>query len=166
MSDGRPAIPPFQAFLEEQRTAVYRFLVVAVGPADADDCFQETFLAALRAYPELRDAENLGHWVLKIATRKAIDARRARLRRPVPSAGIEKLADRDAGVADLAWDPDHPLWTAVRALPTRQRIALVHRHVLDRPYAEIATLMGSSEATARANVHQGMKKVREAVGEE
>ena len=43
--------PPFQRFLDEQREPVWRFLVASVGREHADDCFQETFLAALRAYP-------------------------------------------------------------------------------------------------------------------
>ena len=75
--------PPFGRFLEEHRTVVYRFLRVAVGPSEADDCFQETFLAALRAYPRLRDADRLDRWILRIASRKAIDHyRRAAKRRP------------------------------------------------------------------------------------
>ncbi len=60
-----------------------------------------------------------------------------------------------------ASDPDDPLWAAVRALPPRQRVAVVHRHVLDRAYVEIADLMGGSEQTARANVYQGTKRLRE-----
>ena len=59
--------PPFQRFLDEQREPVWRFLVASVGREHADDCFQETFLAALRAYPRLRDAENLRGWALTIA---------------------------------------------------------------------------------------------------
>jgi DNA-directed RNA polymerase specialized sigma24 family protein len=52
----------------------------------------------------------------------------------------------------------------VRALPPRQRVAVVHRHVLDRPYGEIADLMGTSEEAARANVYQGTRKLREMMG--
>ena len=44
--------------------AVYRFLMATVGPNEADDCFQETFLAALRAYPDLKHGDNLRAWVL------------------------------------------------------------------------------------------------------
>ena len=73
-------IPAFQTFLDEHRTVVYRFLVAAAGPNDADDCFQETFVAALRAYPKLENGDNLRAWVLAIATRKVIDAGRARNR--------------------------------------------------------------------------------------
>ena len=66
-------LPPFQRLLDEHRTDVYRFLVAAVGRQAADDCFQETFLSALRAYPHLRDANNLRGWLFTIATRKTLD---------------------------------------------------------------------------------------------
>ena len=79
-------LPPFQRFLDEQRDVVWRLLVSSVGSADAEDCFQETFIAALRAYPELRPDSNLRAWVLTIAQRKAIDAHRARARRALPVA--------------------------------------------------------------------------------
>jgi len=152
-------IPPFQAFLEEHRLAVYRYLVASVGPNEADDCFQETFLAALRAYPNLRHGDNLKAWIFAIATRKAIDAGRARSRRPLPVAHV-------ADVVELyTQDPDPllqgPVWQAIRALPPRQRVALVHRVLLDRPYAELAAAMGITIEAARANVYQALRKLRE-----
>lgn len=149
-------VPPFQDFLEANRATVYRFLTVAVGPSDADDCFQETFLAALRAYPRVTRGERLDRWILRIASRKAIDHHRAIARHAVPTAEPPERATRPIDPT-----PDDELWEAVRALPPRQRVAVVHRHVLDRPYAEIAELMGTSEETARANVYQGTKKLRE-----
>ena len=79
--DVRTTIPPFQDLLDAHRTVVYRFCRAAVGPIEADDVFQETFLAALRAYPRLRDGEHLDRWLLRIASRKAIDHHRARGRR-------------------------------------------------------------------------------------
>ena len=77
-------VPPFQRFLDANTPTVYRFLIAAVGPLDADDCFQETFLSALSAYPRLRDGRALDRWVLRIASRKAIDHHRAGRRRPRP----------------------------------------------------------------------------------
>lgn len=148
--------PPFQDFLEANRARVYRFLTVAVGPNDADDCFQDTFLAALRAYPRVTRGERLDRWVLRIASRKVVDHHRAGARRAIPTADPP---ERAAPALDRT--PDDELWEAVHALPPRQRVAVVHRHVLDRPYDEIADLMGSSEETARANVYQGTKKLRE-----
>ena len=152
-------MPPFQDFLEANRTTVYRFLRVAVGPSDADDCFQETFLSALRAYPRLASGERLDRWILRIASRKAIDHHRASGRRALPVAEVP-----DRAAAEVVSHADDPLWTAVASLPPRQRVAVVHRHVLDRPYPEIADLMGSSEEAARANVYQGVKRLRELIG--
>ncbi|MGZ8630860.1 MAG: RNA polymerase sigma factor [Actinomycetota bacterium] len=162
MSGARAAMPPFQEFLEANRATVYRFLAVAVGPQDADDAFQETFIAALRAYPRVREPHKLDRWILAIASRKAVDHHRGTGRRPVPTGDVPERPAHDAQVHDPpAHDVGDPLWAAVRALPPRQRVAVVHRHVLDRPYDEIAELMGCTEATARANVYQGTKRLRE-----
>jgi RNA polymerase sigma factor (sigma-70 family) len=153
----RAAIPPFEEFLEAHRTTVYRFLTVAVGSNDVDDAFQETFLAALRAYPRLTDGSKLDRWVLTIASRKAVDSHRARRRRPIPT---NEVPERPAPSSSDGVVED-PLKAAIVALPPRQRVAVVHRHVLDRPYDEIAAIMGTSEAAARANVYQGTKRLRE-----
>ena len=156
--DVRTTIPPFQDLLDIHRTVVYRFCRAAVGPVEADDVFQETFLAALRAYPRLENAEHLDRWLLRIASRKAIDHHRARGRRPLPTDDLPELAAGSVGA-----DADDELWAAVAALPPRQRVAVVHRHVLDRPYAEIAELMDATEETVRANVYQGIKRLRELI---
>jgi RNA polymerase sigma factor (sigma-70 family) len=150
-------LPPFQEFLDGNRGTVYRFLRVAVGPNEADDVFQETFLAALRAYPRLRSGDSLDRWVLRIASRKAIDHHRAASRRATPTAAVPERGATDD-------EPDDALWAAVRSLPPRQRVAVVHRHVLDRPYAEIAELMDSTEQAARANVYQGLERLRRLMG--
>jgi RNA polymerase sigma factor (sigma-70 family) len=153
-------IPPFQEFLEANRVPVYRFLVAAVGAVDADDCFQETFLSALKAYPRVTEAERLDRWALRIASRKALDHHRARSRLPVPT---DAVADT-AAEADIATHGDGALWAAVGALPPRQRVAVVHRHAFDRSYAEIADLMACTEQTARANVSLGVRTLREMMG--
>ena len=150
-------IPPFADFLEEHRGTVYRFLNAAVGPHEADDCFQDTFLAALRAYPRLTDASRLDRWVLRIASRKAIDHHRAAGRRAVPTAD---LPERPV-VAEGQPEFDGDLQAAVSSLPTKQRLAVIHRHVLDRSYGDVADAIGISEEAARANVYQGLKTLRE-----
>jgi RNA polymerase sigma factor (sigma-70 family) len=150
-------LPPFSTFLEEHRGTVYRFLTAAVGSADADDCFQETFVAALRAYPRLTDASRLDRWILRIASRKAIDHHRAAGRRPVPFEDLPERPATPGGQPGL----DGDLRAAVASLPPKQRVAVVHRHVLDRSYADVAEVMGISEEAARANVSQGVRKLRE-----
>jgi RNA polymerase sigma factor (sigma-70 family) len=148
-------IPPFQSFLDDHREHVYRFLVASVGAQEADDCFQETLLSALRAYPRLRSNSNLRAWVLTIAHRKALDSHRARARRPVP---VAEVAD---GVAPDYDGADEQLGEAVRELPSKQRAAVVLRFANDLPHGDIGRVLGCSEAAARQNVHEGIGKLRE-----
>jgi RNA polymerase sigma factor (sigma-70 family) len=149
-------LPPFQEFFDSHRTDVYRFLVGIAGRQDADDLFQETFLAALRAYPTLRDATNLRSWVLTIAHHKAIDSFRASARRPRPT---DELPERPAPAPP---DGEPQLWNDVRTLPPKQRAAVLHRFVHDLPYDEIGTLLDCSPEAARRSVHEGVTKLRTA----
>ena len=147
--------PPFQALLDAHRGDVYRFLVASVGPADADDCFQETWIAALRAYPRLERTDNLRAWLLRIAQRKAIDSARARARLATPA---ESLPER-AAAPPANGRPE--LWESLRQLPDKQRAAVFCRSVLGMPYAELAELLGCSQDAARRSVHEGLKTLRE-----
>ena len=134
---------------------MYRFLVATAGPSEADDAFQETWIAALRAYPRLRRADNLRAWLFKIAQNKSIDAHRARGRRAVPVAAVPERPFSAAG------DEDSGVWGRLRELPTKQRTAVFCRSVLGMPYDELASLLESSEDAARRNVHEGLKRLRE-----
>ncbi len=148
-------LPPFQRLLDEHGQDVHRFLIASVGRTDAEDCYQETWLAALRAYPRLRDASNLRSWLLTIAHRKAIDHVRARGRRPSPVPAVP-----EQGVAPAHADGVPEIFARVRALPPKQRTAVSLRFVADAPYAEIAAVMATSEEAARRSVHEGLNRLR------
>ncbi|HWO82231.1 MAG TPA: sigma-70 family RNA polymerase sigma factor [Solirubrobacterales bacterium] len=153
------ALPPFQTVLDEHSAAVMSILQGAVGRDGAEDCFQETFLAALRAYPKLGDAGNLRGWLLTIAHRKAIDHHRARGRNPVPVAEVAEVA-----VENGIPEPDERLWAAVGALPPKQRAAVALRYGSDLPHAEIGVALGCSPEAARRNLHEGLKRLRKELG--
>lgn len=147
-------LPPFQVLLDDHAEVVLRFLVARVGHVDAEDCFQETFLAAMRAYPRLRDAANLRGWLLTIARNKVADAHRAAQRRPMLSDELE------TAVAAPPEPADGELWDAVRGLPAKQRNAVALRFAEDRTYDDIARTMETTPEAARRNVHEGIKKLR------
>jgi RNA polymerase sigma factor (sigma-70 family) len=150
------SLPPFQTLLDSHGRDVHRFLVATVGFHDADDCYQETWLAALRAYPGLRHADNLRGWILTIAHRKAIDHVRADRREAVPVADVpERPVDSRA---DADGEPE--LWSRVRELPPKQRAAIALRFVADAAYADIAAAMDTTEDAARRNVHEALKRLR------
>ena len=152
-------LPPFQTLLDAHHQDVYRFLAASVGRNDADDCFQDTFMAALSAYPGLRDASNLRGWLFTIAHRKAIDFHRRRRRSEIPSADLPETMGDDP-------DPiDEGLWIQVRSLPPKQRSAVVLRYVEDLPYRAIADVIGCSEAAARQNVRAGLTRLRKDIEE-
>src|SRR5262249_40442932 len=132
------------------------FLRASVGVHDADDCFQETFIAALRAYPRLRADSNLRGWLFTIAHRKALDSHRARARRPIP---VEQLPEPMGEQLMNGGEPQ--LWCAVGDLPNKQRAAVLLRFAGDLAYREIGEATGTSEEAARRNVHEGLKRLRE-----
>jgi len=147
--------PPFQRFLDAHRHDVWRFLVAAVGRDAADDCFQETFLSALRAYPRLRAESNLRAWVLTIAHRKALDHHRARARRAVAVGAVPDVPEPEAAPRD-----DGDVWARVATLPPKQRAALLLRYAGDLSHAEVAVALGCSEEAARRSAFEGLRTLR------
>ena len=154
----RAPLPPFGTLLETHGATVYRFLVASVGPSDADDCYQEACIAALRAYPRLEHGDNLRAWLLKIAQRKAIDAHRARRRRPMP---VEELPERGMDDTPPAASDGQPVWARVRELPEKQRMAVFLRSAAGLSYEDVARTLDCSQDAARRSVHEGLKKLRE-----
>lgn len=148
-------LPPFQRLVDDHGEDVFRFLVAVAGAQDADDCWQETYLSALRAYPDVRSASNLRAWLFTIAHNKAMDTHRARARHAVPVGAVPESEAAPAAA------PVPELWEAVDGLPGKQREAVLRRYVADLPYADIAVAMGTSPDAARRNVFEGLRKLRE-----
>jgi RNA polymerase sigma factor (sigma-70 family) len=155
----RVHLPPFQALVDAHARELHRYLVVLVGPEVAEDCLQETFMSALRAYPGLMHGENLRAWLYTIAHRKATDVVRRTSRRPA-NADLEALPPSREPSVQAHEPADDGLWGRVRALPAKQREAVVHRFVLDLDYREIGERMGTSEEAARQNVSAGLRRLR------
>jgi RNA polymerase sigma-70 factor, ECF subfamily len=150
-------LPPFQTLVDAHAGELHRFLAASVGATDAEDCLQEALISALRAYPRLRDASNLRAWLYTIAQNKATDALRRRSRHRTDSLERSTRPEPSQAAHGAA---DDVLWGAVRALPAKQRAAVVHRFVFDLAYREIGERIGCSEEAARQNVAAGLKRLR------
>ncbi len=148
-------LPPFQHLLDEHGPAVWRFVRASVGVVDGADCYQEAVLAALRAYPGLRHGDNLKGWLFTVAQHKVLDHHRRVTRR---REATEAPPDQPVFDGEPA---DDGLWAAVGRLPTKQRLAVLHRFVADLPYVEIAGLLDCSEAAARQNVRAALARLRD-----
>lgn len=142
--------------MAEHGATVLRVCRAVVGAQDAEDAWSETFLSALRAYPQLPAGANIEAWLVTIAHRRAIDAVRARSRRPVPTAD---LTERPAARADPA-ETDPGLWTALERLPDKQRLAVAYHHIAGLPFADVARLLHNSPDAARRAAADGIKTLR------
>jgi RNA polymerase sigma factor (sigma-70 family) len=152
-------LPPFERVVELHGRALLRFCSAQVGAQRAQDCFQETMLAALRAYPDVRDAGSIRAWLFSIASRKALDLHRDRARAPEPVEDPELLGGTRAPA-----QRDPALWARVRGLPPKQREAVALRYLADLPYREIARIMRTTDAAARRNVFEGLARLRKEIG--
>lgn len=146
---------PFEQLVTRHGDTVYRVCRAVVGPHDAQDAWSETFLAALRAYPELDDDANIQAWLVTIAHRKAIDVTRTRARDPIPleSAPEPLTANDSRSEADA-------LWASVAALPTRQRQAVAYHYLAGLPYRQVAEILGGSTDAARRAAADGITTLR------
>jgi RNA polymerase sigma-70 factor (TIGR02960 family) len=142
---------------------------------DAEDLLQETLLAAWRGLEGFEGRGSVRAWLYRIATNRCLNMLRDRGRRPQESSPLadppeptrrsdpiwlepypETLLD---GVADTSPGPE-PRYemreaaglafvAALQRLPPRQRAVLVLREVLGFRAAEVADMLGSSEASIK-----------------
>jgi RNA polymerase sigma factor (sigma-70 family) len=146
-------VKPFEQIVAEHGPMVLRVCRAVLGPADAEDAWSETFLAALKAYPQLPPDANVQAWLVTIAHRKAIDVTRAQARRPLPVGEVpDRPARADAGHGDL--------WEALAKLPPKQRTAVAYHYLAGLPYREIAEITGGSADAARRAAADGVKALR------
>lgn len=151
---------PLETAVQAHGGTVLRVCRAVLGPgADADDAWSETFLAALRSWPELDDDVNIEAWLVRVAHRKAIDVTRSRARHGVP---VSEVPERAVPVAPAEGE----IWAAVAALPQRQRLAVAYHYFGGLPHTETAELIGGSADAVRRACADGIKKLRQTCGDD
>jgi len=147
---------PFEKVVAQHGATVLRVCRVVLGQHDADDAWSETFLSAMRAYPDLPETANVEAWLVTIAHRKAIDVLRAAKRNPLP---VEEMPEAPT-MLGIPGSGDPGLWTAVGGLPSKQRHAITYHYVAGLAYAEIAEILGGTVEAARRAAADGLKNLR------
>lgn len=151
-----PMTLPFETAVDRHGATVLRVCRAVLGPGpDAEDAWSETFFAALTAWPQLPAETNVEAWLVRVAQRKAIDVTRRRARHAVPTA---ELPERASSQGDPGEGDD--LWTAVAALPERQRLALAYHYLGGLPHTETAALIGGSADAVRRAASDGLRTLR------
>ncbi|WP_077489415.1 RNA polymerase sigma factor [Sinomonas mesophila] len=152
---------PFEKLVELHGATVLRVCRAVVGPGEADDVWQETFLSALRAYPELPADANHEAWLVTIAHRRSLDSVRAAGRRAMP---VGEMPDGRSPLGNPGPDGDG-VWDQVARLPDKQRRVIAYRYLADLPFADIAGILGGTPAAARRSAADGLKKLRTLMAE-
>lgn len=165
-----PKRPSITTLVELHSAEVFAYLCRLIQDIrDAEDCLQETFLHALRAYPHLKHDTNLRAWLFRIATNQAYTQLRKRNRLS------REIADLDNRIhsANVEIEPSierkellSSISQAVSSLPHKQGAALVMRKYQHLSYAEIAEALNCSQESARSSVYQALKKLRAQYNEE
>jgi RNA polymerase sigma-70 factor (ECF subfamily) len=149
------------AFVRATQSEVWRLARHLVGPEDADEVTQDTYVRAWRALSAFRGDSSARTWLLAIARRACADAlrqhaRRRRLHRRVGAEPVVEIAGDAAGSG-------HDLLELVAALPVERREAFVLTQVLGCSYDEAARVAGVPVGTIRSRVARAREALVEAV---
>jgi RNA polymerase sigma-70 factor (ECF subfamily) len=131
---------------------------------DAEEVAQDTFLRAYRALDRYNDDRvrdlRLAGWLWTIAL-NLCRTRATRSKHETP--GLSEGVDGSAGVPPL----DFEAWNRILSrLSDDQRNAIVLRHVVDLPIADIAAATGRPEGTVKTDISRGLAKLRDTVKRE
>lgn len=145
---------------------VWRLALHLVGPDEADDVTQDTFVRAWRALPAFRGDSSARTWLLSIARRACADAVRKNVRRRRLAARIEQRAATAAspGATDDA-SGAQAVSALVDDLPRDQRVAFVLTQVIGCSYAEAAAACGVPVGTIRSRVSRAREHLLETLRE-
>lgn len=149
--------PTFERIVTMHGPTVLRVCRAVVGAADADDAWSETFLSAMRAWPDLPGDANVEAWLVTIAHRKAIDVTRRAARAAIPMAAPP---DTTTVVDVHRLGSDSELVAALRRLPPKQRQAVAYHYLGGLPYAEVAELIGGNATAARRAAADAITSLR------
>lgn len=152
--------PPFDEAMRRHEREIMRFLIRATNDQDdALDLFQETWLRAYRAYPQLDSAAGLRPWIFRIATNLCLNFRRDRGRRARVISHDQDDVRYETAAIDGSHDGVVHLKSMIARLPRKQRQALLMRKFGGLEYDEIARALECSREAARADVYQALKKL-------
>lgn len=152
----------FAALFASHAAMVHGVALARIGPADADDVVQETFIVALQRIEGLREAGAFGPWLAQIARNLATDIGRRRARRRTEPLEPEVEIAAPGADGEARAEAERVLG-AIQGLPEAYRETLVLRLVEGLSGPEIARQVGMTDDSVRVNLHRGMKLLKEAL---
>ena len=160
----------FRAFVVRYERMVFALLSRMMGHgSEVEDLAQETFVRAYRAFPEFDPSgpAKASTWLLTIATRLALDAKKKkRLERAEPEEAEKAASHSNPEMSLERRELGRAIAEAAEKLPDDQRAALVLAELHGLSIAEIATALDVPENTAKTRLFRAREKMRDALGSE
>jgi len=160
----------YETLVRRKVDAVLRTALAVLGnEADADDAVQETFLAAWRRLPTLRDVDRFDAWLGRItlnACLMALRRRRGVREIPVTDTTSAEPIDRAASDFDAAAVSADAFDRAFGRLSVDQRAILVLHHLDALPITEIAARLGIPGGTVKSRLHAARRALERALAAE
>jgi RNA polymerase sigma-70 factor (sigma-E family) len=146
----------FEAAFDHMLGRAYRHALRLVGNrALAEDLAAEALTRTFVHWRRVSALEYRDAWILRVVTNLAIDAY---AKRRVPATDAEPLDEEDAAVLRVA------LAQALKALPARQREAVVLRYLVDLSEADTADALGVARGTVKSHLNRGVRHLRTTLG--
>lgn len=144
----------FDAFFAAEWDGVVRALTVALRERPlAEDAAQTAFERAYARWSRVSGYERPATWVYVVAMREALRRRPPVTTSPVPAEPVTE--DPATSVASTMW-----LSAMFDRLPTRQREAVVLRHVAGLSLEQIASAQRVTVGTVKASLHAAHRSLR------
>lgn len=155
----------FDGLVERHQRAIYRLCFRYVNNhEDASDLAQDSFVKAYKAIGRFRGDSTFSTWLYRIAVNTCINFRAAR--RMALEELSETLADPGKPVVQRMQDRQRSeqVREAVTRLPEKQRATLILKVYHDLTHEEVASILGSSVGTVKANLFHAMENLRKMLG--
>jgi len=146
----------FEMLVRQRVDAVYRTAYAILGnAADAQDATQETFIAAWRGLPRLREPERFAAWLGRITTNACrMSLRHRQTVREIPmNAEDDRSAVGSYGAPDTSIADAHAFDRAFGRLPVEQRALLVAHHLDGMGLTDIAAELEVPVGTVKSRLH-------------
>lgn len=139
---------------------LHRLAYTMAGPGAAADLVQETFLAALRSFPNFRGEAQLSTWLISILRNQVSLHLRGRRRAPAPLEEEGRRLAAPAAQSDPVEEGVRQVFERVKDLPEDLRETLVLFYVEGLKYAEIARVMECPIGTVRSRLFDARDRLK------
>jgi RNA polymerase sigma-70 factor (ECF subfamily) len=158
--DGRE--DAFEELVRLYGSEIYRLASAIVGPDDARDVAQESFVAAWRELPRLRQADRFEPWLRRIVINRARNALRSRRRRPTEPLTVSIVRQTPSGATDFreAVHARETLDAAFATLNADQRAVMALHYGADLSIRDTADAMGIAAGTAKSRLNGALRRLR------